>query len=146
MVILGKILPLVAVGAAMLFIINAFTRPAQATASASALSSTFGSIGTAGQSIATLGEGIGAGLAGLFQPFWEISNLFERFGSLSVGSANVSAAAHQGSGEGNASTSSASVSVSGGSSGGGSSVAGVTNTNPGVRITGGSPGVTGTVR
>jgi len=140
MVIIGKILPLVAVGAAMLFIINAFTRPAQATASASALSSTFGSIGTAGQSIATLGQGIGSGLAGLFQPFWEISNLFERFGSLSVGTANVSAAAIAGSGKDN-------VSGGGGSggSGGGASIPGITNNNPGVSITGGSPGVTGTI-
>ena len=50
----------------MLFLVNAFTRPAHAQQTAGALTDTFGSIGTAGASIAEFGKGIGAGLAGLF--------------------------------------------------------------------------------
>ena len=109
---------------------------------AGALSSTFGSFGSAGSAIAGLGQGIGSGLAGLFQPIWEISNLFERFSSLSVGSANVGPTAQVQGGYGQ-STSETSTNSSGG--GGGGTIPGITNYNPGVTITGGSPGVKGTI-
>ena len=90
MVVLSKILPLIAAGVGIFFLVNAITRPAHAQQTAGALSSTFGSLGSAGQAIAGLGQGIGSGLAGLFQPVWEVSNLFERFSTLATGSANIS--------------------------------------------------------
>ena len=90
MVVLSKILPLIAAGVGIFFLVNAITRPAHAQQTAGALSSTFGSLGSAGSAIAGLGQGIGSGLAGLFKPVWEVSNLFERFSSLATGSANVS--------------------------------------------------------
>ena len=96
MVVLSKILPLLAAGVGVLFLVNAFTRPAHASQTAGALSSTFGSIGDAGASIGAFGQGIGSGLAGLFKPVWEIANLFERFSNLSGGSANVSPVAQGG--------------------------------------------------
>ena len=95
MVVISKILPLVALGAGLLFVINAFTRPAHASQTASALSESVSVLGTAGTSIADFGRGIGGGLAGLFQPVWEVSNLFERFSSLASGSANVSPVAQE---------------------------------------------------
>ena len=90
MVVWSKIIPLVAVGAGLLFLFNAFTRPAEAAETAGAIEQSISTIGTAGSSIQTLGRGIGGGLAGLFQPIWEISNLFERFSTLATGGANVS--------------------------------------------------------
>ena len=96
MVIWSKILPLLAAGVGVLFLVNAFTRPAHASQTAGALTETFGSIGSIGSSISSLGQGIGSGLSGLFQPVWEIANLFERFSSLSGGSANVSPVAQEG--------------------------------------------------
>ena len=90
MVVWSKIVPLVAVGAGLLFLVNAFTRPAHASQSAGAIQESIGSLGTAGSSIEALGRGIGGGIAGLFQPLWEISNLFERFSTLATGGANVS--------------------------------------------------------
>jgi hypothetical protein len=99
MVVLSKILPLIAAGVGIFFLVNAITRPAHAQQTAGALSSTFGSLGSAGQAIAGLGQGIGSGLAGLFQPVWEVSNLFERFSSLAAGSANISPVAQVSTGE-----------------------------------------------
>jgi len=90
MVVISKILPLLAAGVGLFFLVNAITRPAHAQQTAGALTSTFGSLGSAGLAIAGLGQGIGSGLAGLFQPVWEVSNLFERFSTLATGSANVS--------------------------------------------------------
>jgi hypothetical protein len=90
MVVWSKIIPLVAVGAGLLFLVNAFTRPAHASQTAGAIQESISSLGTAGASIQTLGRGIGGGIAGLFQPLWEISNLFERFSTLASGGANVS--------------------------------------------------------
>jgi len=139
MVVISKILPLLAAGLGLVFLVNAITRPAHAQQTAGALSSTFGSLGSAGSAIAGLGQGIGSGLAGLFQPIWEVSNLFERFSSLAVGSANVSPVAQT-----TQLTSSPTVTVSSGGGGGGT-IAGIVNTNPNVTITGGSPGVTGTI-
>jgi len=95
MVIWTKILPLVAAGVGIMFLVNAFTRPAHASQTAGAISDTFGSIGTLGESIAGFGQGIGTGLAGLFQPVWEVANLFERFSNLSGGAANVSPVAQE---------------------------------------------------
>ena len=111
MVVLSKILPLIAAGVGIFFLVNAITRPAHAQQTAGALSSTFGSLGSAGQAIAGLGQGIGSGLAGLFQPVWEVSNLFERFSSLATGAANVSPVVQSTTGE----TSSATVTMSSGS-------------------------------
>ena len=90
MVVWYKILPLAAVGVGALFLINAFTRPAHASQTAAALQESVSSLGVFGESISSFGRGIGGGLAGLFQPVWEVANLFERFSSLSAGSANVS--------------------------------------------------------
>mgnify|MGYP003673874820 CR=1 FL=1 len=111
MVVISKILPLVAAGVGIFFLVNAITRPAHAQQTASALSSTFGSLGSAGSAIAGLGQGIGSGLAGLFQPVWEVSNLFERFSTLATGSANVSPVVQVTTGE----TSAATVTLSSGS-------------------------------
>ena len=105
MVVLSKILPLIAAGVGIFFLVNAITRPAHAQQTAGALTSTFGSLGSAGSAIAGLGQGIGAGLSGLFQPVWEVSNLFERFSSLAAGSANISPVAQVSTGETGAGTS-----------------------------------------
>jgi len=104
MVVISKILPLLAAGVGLFFLVNAITRPAHAQQTAGALSSTFGSLGSAGSAIGSLGQGIGSGLAGLFQPVWEVSNLFERFSSLATGSANVSPVVQATTGETGAST------------------------------------------
>ena len=90
MVVWSKIVPIAALGVAFLFLANAFTRPAAATSTARALTEQVSVLGTAGSSIKELGQGVGGGLAGLFQPVWEVSNLIERFSSLASGSANVS--------------------------------------------------------
>ena len=90
MVVWSTILPIAALGVGILFLANAFTRPAAATSTAQALTAQVSTIGAAGSNIQQLGRGVGGGLAGLLQPVWEISNLIERFSSLSSGSANVS--------------------------------------------------------
>jgi hypothetical protein len=94
MVVLSKILPLVAIGAGLLFAANIFSRPAAATASAQALGATGYSIGSSLSSVGTgashLGSGIGKGLAGLLQPAWEIKNLFTSLSNSVAGSANTS--------------------------------------------------------
>ena len=95
---LSKILPLAAVGLGIIFLGNAISRPASASATAGALGQTGAAIGESLGNIGTgakaLGQGTGAGLAGLFQPFWEIKNLIGVIPSPNVaGSANVSAAA-----------------------------------------------------
>ena len=95
--LIGKILPLVAVGAALAFFANVFTRPLSASASAGALSDTGLAIGDTltnlGVGASNLGGGIGSGLSGLLQPAWEIKNLFEAFSNNVSGSANVGAVA-----------------------------------------------------
>ena len=98
MVVLSKILPLLAAGVGIFFLVNAITRPAHASQTAGAISDTFGSLGSAGSAISSLGRGVGSGLAGLFQPVWEVANLFERFSSLASGSANVSPVAQESTG------------------------------------------------
>ena len=76
---LSKILPLLAVGVGVIFLGNALTRPASASLTAGALSesgSAFGgTLSSIGIGAGDLGSGIGKGLAGLLQPFWEIRNL-----------------------------------------------------------------------
>ena len=89
MVVWSKILPIAALGLAFLFIANAFTRPTAATSTAQALTEQVSTIGAAGVNVEMFGRGVGGGLAGLLQPIWEVSNLVERFSSLSSGSANV---------------------------------------------------------
>ena len=95
--LIGKILPLVAIGAAIAFAANIFGRPASASLSAGALSQTGSAIGDTltnlGVGASNLGGGIGSGLSGLLQPAWEIKNLFEAFSSNVSGSANVGAVA-----------------------------------------------------
>jgi len=96
--ILSKILPLVAVGVGIIFLGNALTRPASASLTAGALGETGGALGgtlsSFGLGAGDLGTGIGKGLSGLLQPFWEIKNLIGVIPSPNVaGSANVSAAA-----------------------------------------------------
>jgi hypothetical protein len=90
MVVWSKILPIAALGVGLLFLANAFTRPAAATSTARALTEQVSVLGRAGTNIRDFGVGIGGGVAGLMQPLWEVSNLIERFSSLSSGSANVS--------------------------------------------------------
>ena len=97
--IVSKILPLAAIGVALLFLGNIFSRPAQATSGATALGETGVAIGSTlsniGSGAADLGTGTGTGLAGLFKPFWEIKNLIATpvFDSNVAGSANVSSVA-----------------------------------------------------
>ena len=92
MVVLSKILPLLAAGVGIMFLVNAFTRPAHATQTAGAISDTLTAFGRGGSAA---GVGIGEGLAGLFKPVWEVSNLIERFSSLASGSANVGPVAQE---------------------------------------------------
>ena len=89
MVVWSKILPIAAIGVGLLFLSNAFTRPAAATDTARALTAQVSTLGAAGTNIQTFGRGVGGGLAGLLQPVWEVSNLIERFSTLASGSANV---------------------------------------------------------
>lgn len=96
--ILSKILPLVAVAIGVIFLGNALTRPASASLTAGALGETGSALGgtlsSLGIGASDLGSGVGKGLAGLFQPFWEVKNLLGVIPSPNVaGSANVSAAA-----------------------------------------------------
>ena len=94
MVVLSKILPLVVIGAGLLFAANIFSRPAAATASARALGQTGYSVGASLSSVGTgaahLGSGIGKGIAGLLQPAWEIKNLFTSVSNSVAGAANTS--------------------------------------------------------
>ena len=90
MVVWSKILPIAALGVGLMFVANAFYRPAAATSTAQALTEQVQTIGAAGTNIEMFGRGLGGGMAGLLQPVWEVSNLIERFSSLASGSANVS--------------------------------------------------------
>ena len=104
--ILSKILPILALGVGVIFLGNALTRPASASATAGALGETGSALGgtlsSFGSGAKELGQGVGGGLAGLFQPFWEIKNLIATpvFDSNVAGAANVSSVA-QSSGETN---------------------------------------------
>jgi len=103
---LSKILPVLALGVGVIFLGNALTRPASASATATALGETgsaFGtSLGAIGRGGQALGEGVGSGFVGLLKPFWEVKNLIATpiFDSNVAGAANVSSVA-QSSGETN---------------------------------------------
>jgi len=90
--IISRILPLVALGLGVAFLGNIFTRPAEATKGAAAFYTTGSAVTTTlanlGTSAKTLGEGTGAGLAGLLKPLWEIKNLLN-YGAV-AGTANSS--------------------------------------------------------
>ena len=107
--ILSKILPLLAIGVGVIFLGNALTRPASASLTAGALgesgSALGGTLSSLGIGASELGSGVGKGLAGLFQPFWEVKNLLGVIPSPNVaGSANVSVAAQQQAGNKGSST------------------------------------------
>jgi hypothetical protein len=107
--ILSKILPLLAIGVGVIFLGNALTRPASASLTAGALGETGSALGgtlsSLGLGASDLGSGVGKGLAGLFQPFWEVKNLLGVIPSPNVaGSANVSVAAQQQAGNKGSST------------------------------------------
>ena len=114
--ILSKIFPLLAVGLGVIFLGNALTQPKSASLTAGALSATGsafgGTLGSIGTGAKELGQGVGGGLAGLFQPFWEIKNLIATpvFDSNIAGAANISSVA-QSSGETNRGVSSPSSST-----------------------------------
>ena len=99
--LLGKILPIAALGAAILFLGNIFSRPAEASASAGALGETGSAIGdvlsSIGSGLSDLGTGAGEGGVGLFKPFWEVKNLMATvpvvYDANVVGAANSSAVA-----------------------------------------------------
>ena len=100
MVVLSKILPLIVAGVGLFFLVNAITRPAHAQQTAGAISDTLSAFGRGGAAVGEVGQGIGEGLAGLFKPVWEVSNLVERFSSLASGSANVGPVAQETAGGG----------------------------------------------
>ena len=99
--IIGKILPIAALGAAILYFGNIISRPAEASASAGALGETGSAIGRVfsnlGSGAAELGIGIGEGGVGLLKPFWEVKNLMATvpviYDANVVGAANSSAVA-----------------------------------------------------
>ncbi len=99
--LLGKILPIAAVGAAILFLGNIFSRPASASASAGALGETGSALGSTlsslGSGLSDLGIGLGEGGVGLFKPFWEVKNLMAMvpvvYDANVAGAANSSAVA-----------------------------------------------------
>ena len=99
MSIISRILPLLGIGLGVLFLGNALARPTAASETASALGETGtaigGTLGSLGTGAKELGQGVGGGLAGLFQPFWEIKNLIATpvFDSNIAGAANVSSVA-----------------------------------------------------
>jgi len=99
--LLGKILPIAALGAAVIFFGNIINRPASALESAGALGETGGAIGKVlsnlGSGASELGIGIGEGGVGLLKPFWEVKNLMAMvpvvYDSNVAGAANSSAVA-----------------------------------------------------
>ena len=99
--IIGKILPIAALGAAILYFGNIISRPAHASASAGALGETGSAIGrifsNLGSGASELGIGFGEGGVGLLKPFWEIKNLMATvpvvYDSNVAGAANSSAVA-----------------------------------------------------
>jgi len=99
--ILGKILPIAVLGAAILYFGNIISRPGEASASAGALGETGAAIGRVfsnlGSGAAGLGIGIGEGGVGLLKPFWEVKNLMANvpviYDANVAGAANSSAVA-----------------------------------------------------
>mgnify|MGYP001265340985 CR=1 FL=1 len=99
--IIGKILPIALIGAAILYFGNIISRPAEASASAGALGETGTAIGRVfsnlGSGASELGIGIGEGGVGLLKPFWEVKNLMASvpvvYNAAVAGAANSSAVA-----------------------------------------------------
>jgi len=99
--ILGKILPIAVIAAAIIYFGNIISRPAAASASAGAFGETGSAIGKVlsnlGSGASELGIGIGEGGVGLLKPFWEVKNLMAMvpviYDSTVAGAANSSAAA-----------------------------------------------------
>ena len=99
--LLGKILPIAALGAAVIFFGNIISRPASASASAGALGETGSAIGNVlsnlGSGASDLGVGFGEGGVGLLKPIWEIKNLMAMvpvvYDANVAGAANSSAVA-----------------------------------------------------
>jgi hypothetical protein len=102
--IFSKILPIALIGAALIYFGNIISRPAAASASASAFGETGSAIGRVlsnlGSGASELGIGIGAGGVGLLKPFWEVKNLMATvpvvYDSNVPGAANSSAVAQSG--------------------------------------------------
>jgi hypothetical protein len=97
MVVWSKIFPLVALGAAVLFLGNVIARPAAAQQSAEAFTAAGTGIGASlssiGRGVGDLGSGAGTGLTGLLMPLWEIKNLVYGESPEVPGAANASAVA-----------------------------------------------------
>ena len=99
--IIGKILPIALIGAAILYFGNIISRPAAASASAGAFGDTGSAIGRVlsnlGSGASELGIGIGEGGVGLLKPFWEVKNLMATvpvvYDANVAGAANSSAVA-----------------------------------------------------
>ena len=99
--IIGKILPIAALGAAILYFGNILSRPQEAKETASALGETGSAIGRVfsnlGSGASELGIGIGEGAVGLLKPFWEVKNLMATvpvvYDANVAGAANSSAVA-----------------------------------------------------
>ena len=99
--ILGKILPIAVIGAAIIYFGNIISRPAAASASAGAFGETGSAIGNVlsnlGSGASQLGIGIGQGGVGLLKPFWEVKNLMASvpvvYDAAVAGAANSSAVA-----------------------------------------------------
>ena len=99
--LLGKILPIAALGTAVIYFGNIISRPASASASAGALGETGSAIGNVlsnlGSGASELGIGIGEGGVGLLKPIWEIKNLMAMvpvvYDANVAGAANSSAVA-----------------------------------------------------
>ena len=99
--IIGKILPIALIGAAIIYFGNIISRPASAAESAGALGQTGTAIGrifsNLGSGASELGIGIGEGGVGLLKPIWEIKNLMATvpvvYDANVAGAANSSAVA-----------------------------------------------------
>jgi len=99
--IFSKILPIALICGAILYFGNIISRPAAASASASAFGETGSAIGRVlsnlGSGASELGIGIGEGGVGLLKPLWEVKNLMAMvpvvYDSNVAGAANSSAVA-----------------------------------------------------
>ena len=99
--IFSKILPIAALGAAVIYFGNIISRPASASLSAGALGETGSAIGNVlsnlGSGASDLGIGLGEGGVGFLKPIWEIKNLMATvpvvYDSNVAGAANSSAVA-----------------------------------------------------
>lgn len=92
--ILSKVAPLALLGIGILFLGNALVRPAQATQTAQALTSSGvglgASLGSIGSGIQSLFSGVGTGTAKLLNPLFTIKDLIGYSGFDNEGSGSVS--------------------------------------------------------